>query len=163
MMDWKKMCCAIDFSEPSRMAAEAAVDLARRFEAELTLVHVVGTAAPAATDVLVSSTGMAEVMAQEEAGSLEAWRAEAEQRAGRPVRSALVAGDPANEIARFARDQRCDLLVIGTHGRAGIRRVMLGSVAERVVRRAECPVLVIGERARISKGEGDAEELSQYV
>ncbi len=163
MMDWKKICCAVDFSQPSRIAVEGAADLARRFHAELTLVHAVSPPAPAASDVLVSSGGMAELAAEEEGHALEGWRAEAEQRAGSPVHASLVSGDPATAIVSYARDRHCDLLVIGTHGRGGIRRVMLGSVAERVVRRAECPVLVIGERARVEKGELDREELSQYA
>jgi universal stress protein A len=163
MMEWKKICCAVDFSQPSRVALEGAADLARRFQAELTLVHAVSAPAPAASDILVSSAGMAELAAEEEGHALEAWRSEAEQRVGAPVHASLVSGDPAAAIVQYARDQRCDLLVIGTHGRGGIRRVMLGSVAERAVRRAECPVLVIGERARVGKGEVDAEELSQYA
>lgn len=163
MMDWKMICCAVDFSEPSRIAMEGAADLARRFQAELTLVHAVVPPAPAASDVLVSSAGLANIAAEEETSALEAWRSEAEQRAGIPVRASLLSGDPAASIVRYARDQRCDLVVIGTHGRAGIRRVVLGSVAERVVRHAECPVLVIGERGGIEKRAADAEELAQYT
>lgn len=163
MMEWKKVCCAVDFSEPSRIAMNGAVDLARRFQAELTIVHAVVPPTPAASDVLVSSTGLADIAAEEEADALEAWRLEAEQRAGARVRASLLSGDPAASIVRYARGERCDLVVIGTHGRSGIRRVVLGSVAERVVRLAECPVLVIGERAGLEQRAADTEELSQYM
>lgn len=163
MSNWKKLCCAVDFSEPSRFAMEGAVDLARRFQGELTLVHAVVPSAPAASDVLVSSTGLADVAAEEQADKLEAWRAEAEQRAGFPVRARTLSGDAAAAIVRFVKDEDCDLLLIGTRGRGGFRRALLGSVAERVVRRAECPVLVVSERSGTAKRVADAEELSQYV
>ena len=55
----------------------------------------------------------------------------------------LVVGDPAREIVRLASEQKADLIVMGTHGRGGLTRLLMGSVAEEVVRRAECPVLTI--------------------
>jgi nucleotide-binding universal stress UspA family protein len=55
----------------------------------------------------------------------------------------LVAGEPAAEILRLARTQKCDLIVMGTHGLAGLDRLLLGSVAEQVLRRAPCPVLTV--------------------
>jgi nucleotide-binding universal stress UspA family protein len=57
----------------------------------------------------------------------------------------LVTGSPAKEIVRFAADQQMDLIVVGTHGRGGIAHLLLGSVAERVVRTAVCPVLTVRE------------------
>jgi nucleotide-binding universal stress UspA family protein len=70
------------------------------------------------------------------------WRHEAEELVGRPVRSSVVAGDAASEITRLARERPFDLVVVGTHGRRGLKRLFLGSVAERVVREADCAVLV---------------------
>lgn len=161
-MIWKKICCAVDFSEPSWLAMEQAADLAGQLRAELTLVHVRVPPPPAASDVLVSSRGVADAEAQEREGTLELWRADAQARAGVPVRARVLLGDPATELGRFARDEDCDVLVVGTHGRTGIPRVLLGSVAERIVRQAPVPVLVLRDHLRVMR-ERDAEELAQYV
>lgn len=59
------------------------------------------------------------------------------------VRSAVLVGDPAHGIANFAQDKNADLIVIPSHGRTGLTRLLIGSVAERVVRLAHCPVLVL--------------------
>lgn len=158
MTDWKKICCAIDFAEPSRVAMEQAADLAKRFEAKLVLVHVV-VPRPSASDV--PSWGIATAAAEEHERTLEEWRVEAERRAGRPVRSRILAGAPAAEILRHAREEGCELIVIGTHGRTGIARLVLGSVAARVARESACPVLVVRDHHSLEK-EGEAEEAAQY-
>lgn len=159
MMDWKRICCAVDFADPSRVAMGVAADLAKRFEAELTLVHVLVPPLPAESDVLVSSRGLLAVEAKANEELLARWRADAEQRAGRPARSRLLSGDAAAEIVRHAREERCELVVVGTHGRTGIARLALGSVAERVARQAPCAVLVVRDHAALEKDEvaGEAE------
>jgi nucleotide-binding universal stress UspA family protein len=58
-----------------------------------------------------------------------------------PFEHRLLTGDPAEEIVRFADEARCELIVMGTHGRTGFKRLLMGSVAEAVIRRAKCPVL----------------------
>jgi nucleotide-binding universal stress UspA family protein len=60
-----------------------------------------------------------------------------------PVETAVLEGSPSREIVRYAEAQDCDLVVMGTHGRGGIDRLLLGSVAERVVRASEVPVLTV--------------------
>jgi nucleotide-binding universal stress UspA family protein len=97
----------------------------------------------------------------EDEETLARWRADAEGRARRPVRSRTLSGDPAAEIVRHAREERCDLVVIGTHGRAGIPRLVLGSVAERVARQCPCPVLVVHDHVVLEKVE-EAEEIARY-
>jgi nucleotide-binding universal stress UspA family protein len=161
MLEWKKICCAVDFADPSRVAMGQAADLAKRFEADLTLVHVLVPPPPAASDVLVSSRGLASVKAQGDEEMLARWRADAERRAGRPVRSRVLSGDPVAEIVRHAREERCNLLVIGTHGRTGIPRLVLGSVAERVARQSPCPVLLVHNHSVLEKEEV-ADEIEQY-
>ena len=161
MSGWKRICCAIDFAEPSRAAMEEGADLARRFEADLVLVHVRVPPPPAASDVLVSSRGAMQVEAEEQVKTLEEWRAEAGRRAGRPAQARVLSGDPAAEVLRHAREERCDLLVVGTHGRTGLSRMVLGSVAERIVRQAECPVLVVHDRRSLEK-DREREEAEQY-
>jgi universal stress protein A len=161
MIDWKRICCAVDFGHPSRVAMEAAADIAKRFEAELTLVHVAVPPPRAASDVLVSSRTLAQVQAAEDVETLARWRADAERHVGRPVASQVLSGVPDAEIVRHAIEQRCDLVVVGTHGRRGIPHLLLGSVAERVVRLSPCPVLVVHDHGVLEKVEV-AEEIAQY-
>ncbi len=157
MTEWKKICCAVDFGDPSRAAMEHAAELASRFAADLLLVHVVPPPPEAAADVVLpaaDATAGAKAM-------LDRWREAAERRSGRPAQSSVLLGDPADRIVRFAREASCDLLVVGTHGRTGIPRLIVGSVAERVVRLSGCPVLVVHEDERREKEEL-AEEIAQY-
>jgi nucleotide-binding universal stress UspA family protein len=133
----------VDLSEPSREALDEAADLARRTGAELDLVFVVVPPPQLATDMLVAPAGAAQAVAEEEARTLARWRADAEARVDHPVSTHQpLASDPAAEIVRHAREHHADLVVVGTHGRTGLRRAVMGSVAERVVRSAPCPVLV---------------------
>jgi nucleotide-binding universal stress UspA family protein len=60
----------------------------------------------------------------------------------------LISGDPAHAIVRFAKDEAVDMIVMGTHGRTGLSRMLMGSVAEAIVRRAECPVLTYKQPAK---------------
>lgn len=162
MLEWKRVCCAIDFAEPSRVAMVQAVELAKRFDAQLTVVHVLVRPPSAESDVLVSSRGVAAIEAEKAEELLAVWRADAERRGGRPVRARVLWGEPAAEIVRHAREERCDLLVLGTHGRSGVARVVLGSVAERVARQSPCPVLVVHDRGELER-EAIAEEAKQYA
>ncbi len=141
-MSWKKIVCAVDFSEGARAALEEAADLARRTGAQLTLVHVYEPAPPLAGDLAAWPADVLEETAYELGRVLETWKVDAERLAEMPVRALLLTGPPASEIVRCARDGGFDLIVMGTHGRGGLARVVLGSVAERVVRQAHCPVLV---------------------
>jgi nucleotide-binding universal stress UspA family protein len=71
------------------------------------------------------------------------WKAKAEAMGIGQVEAATAIGEPAHEILAFAKAQSADLVVIGTHGRTGLQHALMGSVAERVVRRATCPVLTV--------------------
>lgn len=143
MAGWKKICCAVDFSEPSRKAMREAAELARRLGAELVLVHSFVPPPVVATDMLVSTRDLGTLVAEELEQTLAAWRSDAATIAGGPVTTALLAGEPEKEIVRYARDHPVDLLVLATHGRSGLKRLVLGSVADAVTRRAPCPVLVV--------------------
>jgi nucleotide-binding universal stress UspA family protein len=142
--DWKRICCPIDFSDASRAAMEVAADLARRNGGELTLLHaypIPGYTFPDGS--VVASPKMMQDLADQAARHIEEWRAEA-ARLGAPSVSAVTAvGEPAGEIVAYAAEQRMELLVLGTHGRTGLEHALMGSVAERVVRRARCPVLTV--------------------
>jgi nucleotide-binding universal stress UspA family protein len=142
MADWRKILCAVDFGEPSREAMREAAELARRSGAELALVHVQAAAPRIAGELFVPTPEAAERALVEVRRLLAGWRVAAERIAARPLRSTVLSGDPAREIVRFARASRADLVVVGTHGRGALGRIVLGSVAEKVVRDAHCPVLV---------------------
>lgn len=142
MAAWKRICCAIDFSNPSRAALLEAADLARRLGAELTLLHVHEEPLLASDDVL-SSAVLLERAAEQLHAKLDAWRSGAERIARRPVRVALLGGDPSTELIRFVRAKRFDAVVVGLLGRGGPSRFVLGSIFDRVVRGAHCPVVVV--------------------
>jgi nucleotide-binding universal stress UspA family protein len=152
MAGWSVICCATDFSDASRFAMEEAADLARAFEAELVLVHVHDTRPQIGTGVIEWSRLPFALAAVDLERDICAWRCEAEKRSGSRVRSAVLAGDPAAEIVRFARERGADLLVVGKHGRTRLERFVLGSVAEKVVRQAPCPVLVVREKDALAYG-----------
>jgi nucleotide-binding universal stress UspA family protein len=146
---WKRILCPIDFSAPARAAMETAVDLARQFEAELTLFHAYqlpGYTLPEGS-VMVSPKMLQELADQAEA-HLGEWKAIALDRGARKVATAKGVGEPALEVVDLAAEGGFDLIVVGTHGRTGIRHAILGSVAERVVRRAACPVLTVHPESR---------------
>jgi nucleotide-binding universal stress UspA family protein len=143
--EWKRICCPIDFSDASRAAMEVAADLTRRFEAELVLLHaypIPGYTFPDGS--VVASPKMMQELADQAQRHLEEWRLDAERLAGgQRVAAEKGVGEPAAEIVTFAKENAVDLLVLGTHGRTGIEHALMGSIAERVVRRAHCPVLTV--------------------
>lgn len=138
MLTCRKILHPTDFSKNSENAWHLACALARDHGATLLLVHV----------------HLLPAVAYGEFGALppETYDTEAlEAQLGRiePIDSSLTVcrfllkGDPATEIVRFAKEQECDMIVMGTHGRTGLRRLLMGSVAEEVVRKAPCPVLTV--------------------
>jgi universal stress protein A len=140
-----RIVVAVDFSPASEKAWAHARRLAGHSDAELILTHVVA-AAPRLGGGPLTRTRIAEVQA-----SLRRWAddklakwAEAARAEGRRVRLAVRVGIPYEEIVDLAAEEHADLVVIGTQGRTGIPRAVLGSVAERVVRLAPCPVLSVG-------------------
>ncbi len=141
--EWKRIFCPIDFSDASRAAMEMGADLARRFGGELLLLHaypVPGYTFPDGS--VVASPKMMQDLADQAKKHLDEWRAEAEKLVGAPRVSAETAiGEPAAEILAYAKARKADLVVMGTHGRTGLEHALMGSIAERVVRRAHGPVL----------------------
>jgi nucleotide-binding universal stress UspA family protein len=148
--EWKRICCPVDFSDASRAAMEVACDLARRFGAELVLLHaypIPGYTFPDGS--VVASPTMMQELAEQAQKHLEEWRQEAERLVGAPrVTAEKAVGEPAAEILRAARESGADLVVVGTHGRTGLEHALMGSIAERVVRRAHCPVLTVRPQHR---------------
>jgi nucleotide-binding universal stress UspA family protein len=145
MAVWKKICCPVDFSSVSRTAMQEAAELAWRFGGDLMLVHV--DPLPSLADETLVSRESREQRAVELERSLAAWEDEAEPIATTTVGHVLLAGEPAEEIARFAREGGYDVIVMGTRGRTGGGG--LGSVAQAVVREASCTVVVV--RGRLAR------------
>ena len=133
-----------DFSSASRAAFRTAVALAKQNRAELVIAHVLAPILPVA-DGYVSPAAYAEM---ETAGRrygtkhVDALVAKA-RHAGVRARGVLLEGVVSDRIVRAAKAQRADTIVMGTHGRTGLSRFILGSVASRVVGHASCPVLTV--------------------
>ena len=140
MIGLKRILVPIDFSETSEAALRHGVALARAFKARLYLLHVPEHPGEAAeTEYPIGLLETMQNAAHDRLGSL---LTEAETRELRPE-CAMRLGKPSNEIVGYAEKHEIDLIVMGTHGREGVARVLMGSVAEKVVRRAACPVLTV--------------------
>jgi nucleotide-binding universal stress UspA family protein len=130
MIHVKKVLYPTDFSSYSNQAYFHAVGLAENYGASLTVVYVY-------------TPGSAETAG----GDRKFWRSQLEQvrpgNPGIPVHHVFLEGDPAGEITRYAADAGIDVIVLGTHGRTGVDRLLMGSVAEKVMRDAPCSVLVV--------------------
>jgi universal stress protein A len=144
-MQFEHVIVGVDFSETSRAAVRAAAQLAG--DARLTLVHVWNATHPYTA---FSGDELRAAVASDEAVMSE-WRLEAESLGARHVDSLFLAGNPADELIELAhKDPTIDLIVVGTHGRTGLSHVLLGSVAEKIVRRAPCAVMAIP--AQVARG-----------
>lgn len=134
-----------DFSRASGAAFLKAVALAKESRAELLLVHVLLPTTPFIGDGYISPKTYEELEASARRGAqreLAKVVAKA-QKAKARVKAVLLEGVPYDRIARVARSKRADLIVMGTHGRSGLSKFFLGSVAERVIALASCPVLTV--------------------
>ncbi len=148
-MRYKRIVVALDGSELAERALDEAVPLAREAGGEVVLVGVLDLTA-GMYDVYAEAFNPADLRAQLER-FLEAALDRAKERvdaAGVPARRFLRVGVPHEEIAALAREENADLLVMTTHGRKGISHLLLGSVTERVIRTAPCPVLVVRPAAQ---------------
>jgi nucleotide-binding universal stress UspA family protein len=141
-MAFTKILCPVDFSSGSRQAVHAAAQLAIERDAELVLLHV-WSVPPSYAGEYTLSGEVVQHLVEDAQRSLEMAVAEARKTGARRVGAKLANGAPWQQIVDAAERERFDLIVIGTHGRTGLARVFLGSVAETVVRHAPCPVLTI--------------------
>jgi len=154
-LEFRSILCPVDLSEASAGALRAAAALARQHGASLTLLHVdvvPGSAIPEA--LLPTPPELATDLSAPADRPVLEWKARAERLGAPRVHACRSVGLPAQEILSLARRDAFDLIVLGTHGRKGLGHLLLGSVAEEVVRRAHCPVLTIGREAAEKLGEG---------
>jgi nucleotide-binding universal stress UspA family protein len=146
MINVKTILYPTDFSTYSNQAYFHAIALAHKHGANLTILYVY---TPEADTPRGTGNGGA---------GRDYWRSQLEQirpiDSNIPVHHVFLEGDPATEIVRYARDAGIDLIVMGTHGRTGLERLLMGSVTERVMREAACSVLVV----KMPKGVPTAEK-----
>jgi len=134
-----------DFSKASGAAFKKAIEMTKAQKAELMIVHVVSPVIPVAGEGYISPKTYEEIAASTRGSAqkqLDKLVAKAKQ-AGVRAKSFVLEGSAYEEIVRFAKSKHANLLVLGTHGRSGLAKLFLGSVASRVVTAATCPVLTV--------------------
>jgi len=137
--DLKEILVPVDFSPCSRKALQCAIPLAKQFGATVTVVHVAQECVQnpemilADSQILEAGKTALDDLVREIGGSVN-------------VQAVVRLGLPASEIVEVAQELQSDLIVLSTHGRSGLAHVLLGSTAEKVVRHAPCPVLVVREK-----------------
>jgi nucleotide-binding universal stress UspA family protein len=153
----------VDFSECSHKAFQYAISFARQFSADLMLLHVVVAVPPPPQMLVFEAETLRGKYHEEAAKHLSEWRKEAVSQIS--VKAVVREGMAAHqEIVAAAHECNSDLIVIGNHGRGGLARVLTGSTAERVVRHAPCPVLVVrGREHEFLVGAAKSREKSMSV
>jgi nucleotide-binding universal stress UspA family protein len=144
MRPFQKILVPTDFSKHSAEAVAAAVDISRRYDATITLAYVFEPVTYALPEghVMQSPPQLEEMQEVFEKRLLQA-EADARALGASSVDAKLLTGPVASEITDYAGRAGYDLIVMGTHGRTGLRHLVLGSVAEKVVRTAPCAVLTV--------------------
>ncbi|HUE73828.1 MAG TPA: universal stress protein [Pirellulaceae bacterium] len=148
-MKANKILVPVDFSESSDAALDWATVLARDTGATLLIIHV--ETVPLTTGGGEYIYAIPEPATQE---LLERLHKVVPRDSSIPIVHRLLAGDPAEAILRAAQSEGVDMIVMGTHGRRGITRLLMGSVAEAIVRRAECPVLILKHTSKVPAEAG---------
>jgi nucleotide-binding universal stress UspA family protein len=152
---FKTILCPFDFDENSEMALDKAVEIARHFDSGLIVVHVLPLV------LTLGEVPPPAVLYEDRAKAARAKLADIAKNklAGLKNEFHVYTGDVIGGILRAQSERQCDLLVMATHGRSGLARMFLGSVAAAIVRKASCPVLTIREEpasARVGASKRDA-------
>jgi len=148
MLSMRKILVPIDLSPSGRRVLEQAQEFALQFSATIDLLHVWTPPAMLAPEALITGVGATEQPFLEWLGNsarehLEKFESQVQSEGITIARSHCELGDPASTIVEHAQSGGYDLLVMGTHGRTGLSHALMGSVAEKVVRRAPCAVLTV--------------------
>jgi nucleotide-binding universal stress UspA family protein len=143
MINVKKILHPTDFSANSKEAFDYAVGMAEKFGAEIMLLHVVERFDYAPPEYYMSAAELGTEIERRMAESLTHLEKVAEAVTAVKVTPMVLEGKPFVEIIRFAKEKGVDLIILGTHGRTGLAHILIGSTAEKVVRKASCPVLTI--------------------
>lgn len=144
MIEIRQILCPVDFSETSRHALNHAVEIARWFKSKITALYVMNPLLRIDPPLLFAeSTGRGRTVEDEVALQTELRELMSTAAVGLETEVLLDEGPPAGRILERATSLRSDLIVLGTHGRGGFDRLILGSVTEKVLRKASCPVLTV--------------------
>ncbi len=146
---FKKILIATDGSKRTQNAVQTGLEVASLHKSKVYAVYVVDTVTFTSVPMDVTWENMYQLLKEE--GEVAVGRVKEAAGPGVDVETHVLEGNPALEITRFAKDHGVDLIVVGTLGKSGIDRILLGSVAEKVVRIAPCPVLVIKSQKPSSK------------
>lgn len=143
-MQLKTILFPTDFSQGARAAMDHAISFAQDYHAKLILLYVIQDISIAEWYIpsSLSMTDLVEDMQKSAAREMDKWGAEVGAKV-KDMEKMIVRGVPFVEIIKTAKDRSADLIVIGTHGRTGIDHMLFGSTAEKVVRKAACPVLTV--------------------
>lgn len=143
-MQVKTILFPTDFSQGARAAMDYAISLAQDYEAKLVLLYVIQDISIAEWYIpsSISVTDLVEDMQKSAWKEMEKWNAEVAAKV-KDVEQMVIRGVPFVEIIKAAKNKNADMIVIGTHGRTGIDHMLFGSTAEKVVRKAPCPVLTV--------------------
>jgi len=136
----RRILCLTDFSSNAALTLQVAVDVARHYGAAVLVLHVADTLGPEKLSYAEATTRL-----QPEAHVAALWqrlRESAPAQPGLEIRHLLREGAPAAVIEQVVAEEHCDLLVLGTHGRTGLSHLLMGSLAEDIIRHCPCPVLV---------------------
>ena len=144
-MNYKKILFPIDFSECSPRLAPYAINLARKYDAKLYLLYVVHTMTRFGFMWVAIPPSLKKIdqdIAKTAEKNMKAFCRD-HLEGFTNYETSVVIGDPSEDILKFVENEGIDVIVMGTHGRKGLERTVFGSVAEKVVRGASCPVLTI--------------------
>lgn len=149
MTEFRRILCPVDFSDASRHALDHAIAIAGWYESHITALHVIAPAFQFEPPILFAERGNLKALPADRA-QLEAWVNDwltAATAARVPSAALICEGQTADSVLEHARSLSADLIVMGSHGRSGFERFVLGSVTEKVLRNAPCPVLTVPPRA----------------
>ena len=144
MKEIKKILVPVDFSENSQKVLRMAADVAGRFKAELIVIFVVQSFDDYSGFFVphIPIIQLEEEMVKSAEEKMKSFAAET-LNGSVPHSTAVLSGDVVEEINRFAGEEKADMIVMGTHGYKGLDKILFGSVAEKIVKTAPCPVLTI--------------------
>lgn len=140
-MPFRKVLIAIDREPVAAHAADAGIDLARALGADIAFVTIIDSPLAHSEDAGFSQHELLALARRDAKMMIESFRKQIPKKLA--VDEFILTGNPATEIVKVAQKWSADVIVIGSHGRGGVPRALLGSVAEDVMRHAPCPVLVI--------------------
>ena len=145
MAGFRRIVIASDFSKASQKAFTTALALAKVNRATLTILHVIVPITPIVPEQSFDAETWERFDSQARRWGQQRLRRLTDKATNAGIRAVglLLEGDPAQQIARAARSTRADLLVVGTHGRTGLTKFFVGSIASRVVATASCPVVTV--------------------